>query len=75
MNKSYVSGFGKSYLIYENGTVYSNKSNKFLKPDIARGYKQVTLFKNSIPYRFKVHRLVAIAFIKKSSGKRLYKSY
>ena len=33
-----------NYLVYEDGRIYSNTSNRFLKPDIVNGYKQVTLF-------------------------------
>lgn len=49
--------------MYENGDIYSTLSNKFLKPDIARGYKQVTLSINKKPMRIKVHILVALLFI------------
>lgn len=33
-----------NYLVYENGDVYSNYTNKFLKGEITKfGYKQYTL--------------------------------
>lgn len=52
------------YRIYENGQVYSEISDKFLKPDTDRnGYEQVTLSLDKRPVREKVHRLVAKMFI------------
>lgn len=35
----------ENYLIYEDGKIYSNKTNKILKHDIDKdGYHQVTLY-------------------------------
>lgn len=52
-----------NYLVYEDGRIYSNTSNRFLKPDIVNGYKQVTLFnKDKEAKREKVHRIVAKLF-------------
>lgn len=52
-----------NYVIYSNGEIYSNYINNFLKHDIVGGYHQVTLSINNTQKRFKVHRLVAFAFI------------
>lgn len=58
-----------NYLIYEDGRVYSKISNKFLKPDIVRGYKQYNLNINKKQKKFKAHRLVAILFLDKPIDK------
>lgn len=51
------------YRVYEDGSIYSNKSKKFLKYDTdAWGYYQVTLFINKVKFRIKVHRLVCHLF-------------
>lgn len=57
--------FGKSkYLVYEDGKVYSNNTNRFLKiHDNGKGYKVVNLCSNSIKKQFYLHRLVASCFI------------
>lgn len=57
-------GYSK-YLIFEDGTIYSLKSKKYLKPiKKSTGYYAVNLFDdNSIPKMFFIHRLVAESFI------------
>ena len=51
------------YKIYDNGTIYSEKTKKYLKHDITKcGYHQVTLYVNGKKIRKKVHRLVAYFF-------------
>lgn len=53
-----------SYLVYENGDIYSLYTNKILSPDKTKfGYYQVTLFINGKAQRYKVHRLVAMLYI------------
>lgn len=53
-----------NYIIFENGDIFSNYCNRFLKPDITKhGYKQVTLYINNKPFRIKVHRLVALLWL------------
>lgn len=43
-----------NYKIYDNGEIYSNKSNRFLKHDVDKhGYHQVTLTIDGQPYREK----------------------
>lgn len=57
------------YKIYDNGEIYSNKSNRFLKHDVDKhGYHQVTLTIDGQPYREKVHRLVAYFFCNPPCG-------
>ena len=53
-----------NYIIHENGKVYSIKRSKFLKPSVdERGYERVRLFVNGRSKNYRVHRLVAEAFI------------
>lgn len=54
----------QGYNVYEDGEIYSNKSNRFLKPEITKfGYKQVSLSINGVMKRYRVHRLVALLFL------------
>lgn len=58
--------FFYDYQIYSDGRVYSLKTNKFLNGEITKhGYKQVTLYIDSKPKRFSVHKLVATLFCEK----------
>ena len=53
-----------NYIVYENGQVWSNHSNKFLKPDKQKlGYLQISICVNGVRKRYKLHRLVAMLFI------------
>lgn len=59
-----IDGFDGKYLISTWGRVYSFNSNKFLIGEInEKGYCRVTLSKNGKHKHYKVHRLVAEAFI------------
>lgn len=61
-----------NYDIYEDGRVYSHFSNKFLKPSIDKdGYEIIKLSGKDGQKRFKVHRLVAKAFIPNPQNKPL----
>ena len=52
------------YEIFEDGRIFSQKTNKFLKPSLnTSGYETVELFNEKGSKRFLVHRLVATAFI------------
>lgn len=51
------------YLIYENGTVYSEISSKFIKPNMSRGYLKCSLRVNGKTYVRYIHRLVAESFL------------
>lgn len=53
-----------NYIVYENGDVFSNYRNKFLKHVIVGGYHQVKLYLgNGEDKWFKVHRLVGMLFL------------
>ena len=58
------------YLINEEGLIYSTKRNLFLKPSKNRGgYLWVNLSKKGKSRQFRIHRLVAEAFILNSENK------
>lgn len=60
-----IEGF-PSYIIYSDGRVYNKKTGKFLRIHFdSSGYRHVTLYNGTKRSRktFKVHRLVARAFI------------
>lgn len=52
-----------NYVVYEDGRIWSNYIQRYLKHDIVNNYHQVTLTINNVRTRFKVHRLVAMCFI------------
>jgi hypothetical protein len=53
-----------NYIIHEDGRVYSIKRSKFLKPNVdERGYERVALYINGKAKNYRVHRLVAEAYI------------
>ena len=63
-----IEGYEGLYQVSNKGNVkslnyHNTKKEKVLKPEIANGYKRVTLYKNKIIKRFLVHRLVANAFL------------
>lgn len=52
------------YIIYPDGQVYSEKSQRFLKPSLCHnGYLKVGLHYDGKRKQFRVHRLVAECFI------------
>lgn len=52
------------YMVYEDGRIWSGKTNKFLKPAYTKsGYASVELFNKEGSKRLLVHRLVADAYI------------
>ena len=58
-----IKGF-ENYLITEDGKVINSKTGRILKPDVIwDGYERVTLSKEGVTTRFRVHRLVAEHFI------------
>lgn len=59
------------YLVYEDGRVFSTKSNKFLKGDNVGGYIQYTLCIEGKTVRLKAHRLVAMLFLERIEGKNV----
>lgn len=58
------------YIIYDDGRVYSKKSNKFLKPKIHRlGYIVFQLFRNGKVCQLYQHRLIALHYIPNPDNK------
>ena len=54
----------KNYIIFTTGKIYSTYTNRFLKPSLFKhGYYVVSLSKNNKQKLFKIHRLLALAFI------------
>lgn len=61
----------ENYLVYENGTVFSIKRNKFLAPRIdTKGYNRLMIYDgNGNGKTIKAHRLVAECFIPNPENK------
>lgn len=54
----------ETYMVFEDGKIYNSKTNKYLKPRINNeGYANIYLHKNGFGKNFKLHRIVAEAFI------------
>ena len=51
------------YAVTEDGRVWSYKKNKFLSPSSANGYLQVVLSKKGKHKTYRIHRLVAEAYL------------
>ena len=65
-----ISGFENLYTISNKGKVWSKISKSLRKTHIDKyGYENITLCKNGKLYNFKVHRLVAAAFIPNPENK------
>lgn len=61
----HINGEKTKYLISTRGNVYNSKTNKKLKRKIdSKGYYHIILSHKGHAYDFRIHRLVAIAFIK-----------
>ena len=59
-----IEGTNGEYQVSDTGLVKSTKTGRILRPAVdARGYERVCLFKMDRDRRYKVHRLVAMAFI------------
>jgi len=59
-----------NYLIYDDGLVFSEKSNIIMKTRIqCAGYEEIQLCKNNKYKGFKIHRLVALHYVPKIEGK------
>ena len=60
----------ENYSISNFGIIKNNKTNRIMKQDIRKdGYKQIKLYKNGIMKSFRVHRLVAKAFLENPDNK------
>lgn len=65
-----IKGYEDLYAITTFGRVWSYKNQKFLRPGLDKdGYQLVNLCVNYKKRTFKVHRLVAEAFIPNPDGK------
>ena len=59
-----IQGYEGLYAVTEEGQVWSYKNQKFLKPrNITGGYLGITLYKDGVGKQYRLHRLVAEAFI------------
>ena len=67
-DKKDIKDYEGLYAITRDGRVWSYKSNKFLKHKLARGYYYVSLYKEGKGKNFRIHRLVAEAFIPNPLG-------
>ena len=63
--KKDIVGFEDLYEITDDARIFNKKTGRELKQPIhySNGYKKVTLSKDGKPYYFRVHRLVAQAFV------------
>nr|QBK85312.1 MAG: HNH endonuclease [Iridovirus LCIVAC01] len=50
------------YRIYNNGQIYSDKTNKYINLRIRGGYYRINLYHNNIRRTYSVHRLIAQYF-------------
>ena len=58
-----IPGFGKSYYVSNIGQVYSVFFNRILINGLCSGYHRIWLVKKKVSRKYRVHRLVASAFI------------
>jgi hypothetical protein len=70
-----IKGYDGNYLVSNFGRVKSihrpfSPREIMLKPCFKKGYKLVSLSKNGIPKHYRIHRLVAMAFIPNQSNKK-----
>lgn len=63
-----IEGF-EDYQISDDGRVWSKKRNKWMKFKNVKGYYYIGLNKHSQKTYFKIHRLVAMAFIQNPDNK------
>lgn len=61
----------ENYLIYPDGKVYSKKSKRYLKhTDDGNGYYRISLSKDGIVKKHRIHRLVGLHYIPNPDNKR-----
>lgn len=59
-----IAGTDGEYHVSDTGLVKTTKTGRILRPSVSRhGYERVCLFKMDRERRYRVHRLVAMAFI------------
>ncbi len=60
----------ENYMVSDNGLVKNCKTNRILKPETTyQGYFRVKLSNNNVGKKFRIHRLVATAFIENPENK------
>lgn len=65
MNWRAISGYEGLYAVSDKGAVRNDRTLKVLKPDMDKdGYMSVVLSKDNKPRGFRLHRLVAAAFVR-----------
>ena len=65
-----IEGTNGEYQVSDTGLVRTTKTGRILRPAVSRhGYERVCLFKMDRERRYRVHRLVATAFIPNPEGK------
>ena len=62
MSYKSIEGF-ENYIIFEDGLIYNEKFDRFMKEKNDDGYMRVGLCKDGKEKRFSIHRLIALAFI------------
>lgn len=58
-----IQGYEGLYAVTEDGRVWSYRRNRFLKPDVVKGYLRVKLCINGKCTNYLIHRLVALAYL------------
>ena len=70
MSYKSIDGY-ENYIIYEDGLIYNQKTDIFIKEYYDKdGYKLTSLRKDGNNRMFKVHRLIALAFIPNPLNKK-----
>jgi len=65
-----INGFSGRYLISSHGRIKSLRDNRIMKPlKTTTGYYQIQFSENGIRSQFRIHRLVADAFISNPNNK------
>lgn len=57
-----------NYVVYPDGQIYSFRTHKFLKSHESGGYIKVSLQKDGISKKFRIHRLVATVYLPNPKG-------
>jgi hypothetical protein len=55
--------FLEHYRVEEDGSVFSIRSNKYLTPDLCKGYKKICVSIAGKRKNFTIHRLVALVYV------------
>lgn len=62
-----LKSFKEKYKISNHGNVKNIKTNVILKPSLKNGYYYCSLKINNVDKKFRIHRLVALAFVENSN--------